>query len=158
MSKKSGTINNKQYSLENDQNSTDHQQNLLSKIQPILSRYGLDIFGVSMFAIAGLTLFGLIGWTAGSLISNWINLLTQWFGWGSYCFVIVFAAIGFWSFRKRVFGDIQFPLSRVLAFELCFFVLIALLSIYGGMDLQRAESGMDGGFIGWGLANLFSKV
>ena len=158
MSKKSGKIKNKQYSLENDQKPTDFHQNWLSKIQPILSRYGLDFLGISMFAMAVLTLFGLIGWTAGSLIINWVNLITQWFGWGSYCFVIVFAAIGFWSFRRRIFGDIRFPLSRVLAFELCFFNAISLLSIYGGMDLQRAESGMDGGFIGWGLANLFSKI
>ncbi len=158
MSKKSGRRKTKKYQLENDQNPNDHQQNWLNKIQPILTRYGLDIFGVSMFAIAVLTLFGLIRWTTGSIISNWVNLLNQWFGWGSYFFVIVFVAFGFWSFRKRIFGDFQFPLSKVLAIEISFFVLIALLSIYGGMDLQRAESGMDGGFIGWGLANLFSRV
>jgi hypothetical protein len=77
MSKKSGKIKNKQYSLENDQKPTDYHQNWLSKIQPILSRYGLDFLGISMFAMAVLTLFGLIGWTAGSLIINWVNLITN---------------------------------------------------------------------------------
>lgn len=158
MSKKPVEKKIKQYLIEKGQNPNDQQQNWINKVQPIVSRYGLDVFGVSMFAIAGLTLFGLIGWTTGSIISNWVNLLNQWFGWGSYFFVIIFVAFGFWSFRKRIFGDLRFPLSRVLAIEVSFFVLIALLSIYGGMDLQRAEVGLDGGFIGWGLANLFSSV
>ncbi len=158
MSKKSGRNGNKQYLLGDNPKSNDHQQNWINKIQPILSRYGLDFFGVIMFAGAVLTLFGLVGWTTGSIITNWVNLLKQWFGWGSYFFVIVFVAFGFWSFRKRIFGVVRFSLSRVLAIEISFFILIALFSIYGGMDLQRAESGMDGGFIGWGLANLFSRL
>ncbi len=158
MSKKSGRKVSKQYLLEDNPGSNDHPQNWINKIQPTLNRNGLDFFGVFMFAMAVLTLFGLIGWTTGSIISNWVNLLKQWFGWGSYFFVIVFAAFGFWSFRKRIFGVIHFPLSRVLAIEFSFFILIVLFSIYGGMDLQRAESGMDGGFIGWGLAELFSRV
>ena len=74
MSKKSGRRKTKQFPLENDQNKNNDQQSWANKIQPILTRYGLDIFGVSMFAIAVLTLFGLIGWTTGSLISNWVNL------------------------------------------------------------------------------------
>jgi S-DNA-T family DNA segregation ATPase FtsK/SpoIIIE len=158
MSKKSGRNGNKQYLLGDNPKPNDHQQNWINKIQPILSRYGLDFFGVIMFAGAVLTLFGLVGWTTGSIITNWVNLLKQWFGWGSYFFVIVFVAFGFWSFRKRIFGVVRFSLSRVLAIEISFFILIALFSIYGGMDLQRAESGMDGGFIGWGLANLFSRL
>jgi len=158
MSKKSGKTKTKQYLIEKNQNQNDLQQNWINKIQPIFRRYGLDFFGVSMFAVAILTLFGLIGWTQGSVISNWVTLLNQWFGWGSYFFVIIFVAFGFWSFRKRIFGDLKFPLSRVLAIEISFFALIALLSIYGGLDLNRAESGMDGGFIGWGLASLFTGV
>lgn len=158
MSKKSGKTKTKQYLIEKNQNQNDLQQNWINKIQPIFRKYGLDFFGVSMFAVAILTLFGLIGWTQGSVISNWVTLLNQWFGWGSYFFVIIFVAFGFWSFRKRIFGDLKFPLSRVLAIEISFFALIALLSIYGGLDLNRAESGMDGGFIGWGLASLFTGV
>ena len=143
--------------MENDQKSSGDQKNWTVKIQPIIRRYGLDLFGVSMFAMAVLTLFGLIGWTSGSLITNWITLITKWFGWGSYLFILMFAAFGVWSFRKRIFGDIKFPLTRVLVFELGFFVFITFLAVYGGMDLQRAESGYDGGFIGWGLANLLLR-
>jgi S-DNA-T family DNA segregation ATPase FtsK/SpoIIIE len=158
MSRKSKNKNSKKFLLENGQKPSDNSQNWLIKIQPVISRYGLDVFGVSMFALAGLTLFGLIGWTKGSLIINWITLITRWFGWGSYLFVLMFVALGIWSFRKRIFGDIKFPLSRVLIFEMGFFVLITFLAIYGGMDLQRAESGFDGGFIGWGLADLLLRM
>lgn len=158
MRKKTGNKQPKDYFLDNNQDSTGQQNQWINKIQPILSRYGLDVLGVAMFALAILTLFGLLKWTSGSIISDWVELLSRWFGWGSYFFVLVFIGFGIWSFRKRVLGETKFPLSKILALELGFFILIILFSIYGGMDLVRAEAGVDGGFIGWGLATLLSKI
>ncbi|HSM24700.1 MAG TPA: DNA translocase FtsK [Anaerolineaceae bacterium] len=156
MSKKPANRKNKKYLIEKEQNQPDDQP-WLTKAHSLVRRYGLDLFGVTMIAIAILTLFGLFKWTTGSLISSWVHLLTQWFGWGSYFFVLAFVLLGVWSFRKRVQGEIRLPLSKILIFELGFFALISFFSVYGGMDLQRAEMGLDGGFIGWGLANLFLR-
>lgn len=157
MSKKSVRTKSKKYLVEKEQPNSENQQPLLSKLQNIVRRYGLDVFGVIMVALSILTLFGLFRWTNGTLISSWIKLITQWFGWGSYFFVIAFLALGVWSFRKRVVGNIELPLSKILTFELGFFALIAFLAVYGGMNLERAENGLDGGFIGWGLSNLFLR-
>ncbi len=157
MSKKAERKNNKNFSLEKDQKISDQSQDWFSKIHPVLNRYGLDVFSVIMFALAVLFMFGLLGWTSGSLISTFKTFLSNWFGWGSYGFVLVFLALGVWSLRKRITGKNYFSLSRVLAFELGYFGLIALFSIYGGLSLERADSGLDGGYIGWGLASLLTK-
>jgi len=158
MSKRTRSKKAKNFLLDKDQDSPIQKKDWIQKIYPLVSRFGLDIFGVSMFALAIITLFGLLDWTSGSIISNWIKLLSQWFGWGSYFFVIIFVAFGIWCFHKRIFGDVQFPLSKVLALEASYFFLISLLSIYGGLNLERAENGLDGGFIGWGLASLLSGL
>jgi S-DNA-T family DNA segregation ATPase FtsK/SpoIIIE len=128
----------------------------LQKFQLLIRRSGLDLLGLVMFSIAGLTFLGLFGLTSGNIISRWTQFLRTWFGWGSYVFILVFISLGIWSFRKRIFGDVRFPLGKVIALEVAFFVLIAFLSISGGMDLERASQGLDGGFIGWGLAELLS--
>lgn len=157
MSKKAERKNNKNFSLEKDQKISDQSQDWFSKIHPVLNRYGLDVFSVIMFALAVLFMFGLLGWTSGSLISTFKTFLSKWFGWGSYGFILVFLALGVWSLRKRITGKNFFSLSRVLAFEFGYFGLIALFSIYGGLSLERADSGLDGGYIGWGLASLLTK-
>lgn len=155
MSKKPANRKSTKYFLEKEKDQA--EQPWLAKTNSLIRRYGLDLFGVTMIAIAILTLFGLFKWTTGSLISSWVNLLTQWFGWGSYIFVLAFILLGVWSFRKRVHGENELPLSKILIFELGFFALISFFAVYGGMDLQRAEIGQDGGFIGWGLANLLLR-
>lgn len=158
MSKNSGRKLSKKYLIENDQKSPDLNENWISRIQPIISRYGLDVLTVVLFAAAALTFVGLIGWTSGSLISSWIEFLSKWFGWGSYGFVLIFLVFGILSFRKRIGESGQFPLTKVLAIEFGFFILLILLAIYGGMDLQRADLGLDGGYIGWGLANFLMRL
>jgi hypothetical protein len=35
---------------------------------------------------------------------------------------------------------------------------LALISALGGLDLERAEAGLDGGRVGWGLATLLSVL
>lgn len=158
MSKNSGRKISKKYLIENDQKSSDLTENWFAKIQPLVSRYGLDILTVVLFAVGALTLLGLIGWTSGSLISRWIEFLSKWFGWGSYGFVFVFVIFGIMSLRKRIGGERKFPLNKVLSIEFGFFILLTLLAIYGGMDLQRADLGLDGGYIGWGLANFLLRM
>lgn len=157
MSKKSIIKNSKKFLLEEQKKDTEFEQKWINRTQSIIRRYGLDVFGVLMLALGVLTLFGLFRWTTGSLISSWIKLITQWFGWGSYFFVFSFLTLGIWSFQKRVHGNVRLPLSRILIFELGFFALISFFAVYRGMNLERAENGLDGGFIGWGLADLFLR-
>jgi S-DNA-T family DNA segregation ATPase FtsK/SpoIIIE len=45
-------------------------------------------------------------------------------------------------------------IGRILAMEGAFFSALALASVIGGSTLTRAEAGLDGGLVGWGLAEL----
>jgi len=122
-----------------------------------LYRYGWDLLAVFALIFGILTLFGIIGWTQGSFITFWVDLLNRWLGWGYYAVPILLLAITYWIFRRRVAIGEKIHLGKIILFEIAFFLLLALLSVFGKVDLSRAESGVDGGIIGWGLANLLQR-
>ena len=121
-------------------------------------RFGWDVLGILFIAFTLLTLVGLLGWTQGALLTPWIVLLNRWMGWGRYLVVIVLGLLGLVALRWRLSRSLQINLGKVLAVEAAAFVVLALLSIMGGESLPRAESGLDGGVIGWGLATVIESV
>jgi S-DNA-T family DNA segregation ATPase FtsK/SpoIIIE len=121
-------------------------------------RFGWDVLGILFIAFTVLTLVGLLGWTSGALLTPWIGLLNRWMGWGRYLVVIVLGLLGLVALRWRLSRSLQINLRKVLAVEAAAFVVLALLSIMGGESLPRAEVGLDGGVIGWGLATVIESV
>ena len=121
-------------------------------------RFGWDVLGILFIAFTLLTLVGLLGWTHGALLTPWIILLNRWMGWGRYLVVIVLGLLGLVALRWRLSRSLQINLGKVLAVEAAAFVVLALLSIMGGESLPRAEAGLDGGVIGWGLATVIESV
>ncbi len=120
-------------------------------------RFGWDALGILFIAFTLLTLVGLLGWTSGAVLTPWIQLLTRWMGWGRYLVVIVLGLLGLVALRWRLSRSLQINLGKVLAVEAAAFIVLALLSIMGGESLSRAESGLDGGVIGWGLATVIES-
>ncbi|NMC79451.1 MAG: hypothetical protein GYA59_08830, partial [Chloroflexi bacterium] len=118
------------------------------------ARFGWDILGVALLSIALVTLFGLVGFTGGTFLSPWVWLLSHWFGWGSYLAVAFVGFFGVLSLRRRFAPASNFRLGRILALEGWLFTVMTLLTVWGGGLLDRAESGLDGGLIGWGLLTL----
>lgn len=125
-------------------------------------RFGWDVLGICLLALALITLLGLIGknWAAfqGSVLSPWITFLMRWLGWGSYLAVASLAYGGMLALQRRAANSKHIPLGRLLALEGAYFLLLALLAIFGGNSLQHAEAGLDGGIIGWGMAFLLTKI
>ncbi len=121
-------------------------------------RFLRDIVGLLLLAGAFLLLFGLLNISQGSVITPWANFVRRWFGWGAFGFTALLALGGVMALwrgaRKRTF----ISLGQVLALEGILFVGVALLSLFGGQLIERAESGLDGGYIGWGLAEIVSRV
>ena len=121
-------------------------------------RFFWDIGGIIVLAFGLMTLFALLGLTQGSLLSPWASKLYYWFGYGSYLIVLIVAGLGGLMLRKR-FGSVEdIPWGRVLALEAAAFALVALFSVVNGVDIDRAESGLDGGVVGWGLAEFLGLV
>ena len=115
-------------------------------------RFARDALGILLIAAALMTLLALRGFTQGLLLTPWANLLLLWFGWGAYLVVLAIGYLGYAALRR---SSAPLPWGRLFALELAAFLTLALLAALGGNSLLRAESGMDGGRVGWGLVTLF---
>ncbi|HSB65029.1 MAG TPA: DNA translocase FtsK, partial [Anaerolineales bacterium] len=138
---------------------------LISRFQ----RFTWDFIGVFLLALSLLTFIALYlpSLSTGTLIIFWRTLIQHGFGFGAILVVIGCAAAGIMVLRMHASprsrpGPIQPPVTRtmswgrVIALELAGFSILALLSVLGGRLTSRAEAGLDGGFIGWGLAELLA--
>jgi len=121
-------------------------------------RFAWDIGGVLVLAISLMILLGLIApdLAGGSLVSALTKFLRRWLGWGSLALVLAGGAAGLFMLRRRVGEVISIRWMRVFAFEGATFAFITLLTLINGGSLQRAELGLDGGLVGWGLSELLA--
>jgi S-DNA-T family DNA segregation ATPase FtsK/SpoIIIE len=119
-----------------------------------IRKFGWDLLGTILLLIAVLSIFGFFGFSHGSILNLWVGLLNHSFGWGSYLLVVSLVYMGIACFLHRMGKPTGLNLGRILALETAFFSLLGILSAFSGVDLGRAEQGLDGGTIGWGLANL----
>lgn len=119
-------------------------------------RYSWDVLGVILLTGSAITALALLNLSQGTFISPWGEFLKHWTGAGSYAFIFLLALLGIAALRHQPERASRLDLGRALALEGVVFVLMALLALFGGLSLDRAENGMDGGIIGWGLAKLVS--
>jgi DNA segregation ATPase FtsK/SpoIIIE, S-DNA-T family len=115
--------------------------------------YLRDVIGVVLLAFALMSLLAVWEFTDGFILTPFAIFLRLWFGWGS---LLVIAGIGYlgYVFLKRERDEINW--WRLISLELAALLTLGLLSVFGGNDLYRAEAGMDGGRLGWGLMRLLS--
>jgi DNA segregation ATPase FtsK/SpoIIIE, S-DNA-T family len=123
-----------------------------------MDRFGWDILGVFLLALAVITLLGLLSLTQGAFLSPWVSFLQRWMGWGSFLVVVAAGVAGLMALWHHFAQAPIVRLGRVLALEGLAFTLLALLAQMGGRSLGRAEQGFDGGLVGWGLAELFNSA
>jgi S-DNA-T family DNA segregation ATPase FtsK/SpoIIIE len=73
--------------------------------------------------------------------------------------VILFVITGLWLLLYKGYQkSVPVKWRRIMGIELAAFVSLALLSLSGGFSLPRAETGLDGGRIGWGLVQLTKLI
>ncbi len=125
---------------------------LLSRFE----RFFRDIGGVFLLALSLMSLLALLApELAGGLLDWWVRSLQNWFGWGTIWPVVGIGLIGLRLLRRGFENKaIKTHWGQVLAIEIAAFASLVLLSACGGLSLLRADQGMDGGRIGWGLARL----
>ncbi len=121
-------------------------------------RFTWDVGGVILLAVAVMTLLALLlpQLAGGKLLVWWTTLLRKGFGWGSLFIVIAVGILGLVMLRRRMDNLPMVRWRRVFALEGVAFVTLTLMTLLGGGDLERAERGLDGGVVGWGLAELLS--
>ena len=121
-------------------------------------RYGWDVFGVLILALTLISFLGVIGLTTGGVVDAWAAWLTRLFGWGASIVIGLIGLGGVMALRQHYKNIPQIHLGRVIALEgMAFCVLILLSSVMSG-NLERAQAGLDGGVVGWGLASPFLRI
>ena len=136
--------------LENSSELSNTSYRILSTLQ----RYVWDIAGVFLLTVGLLTLLAILDLTQGVLTSWWAGLLQLWFGWGSYLIIPVAVGVGLILIVKRSETVEKIRWGRILILELAVFAGLALLALAEEGSLDRASQGLDGGLVGWGLAEL----
>ncbi|MDH5607569.1 MAG: DNA translocase FtsK, partial [Anaerolineae bacterium] len=121
-------------------------------------RYGRDTGGVMLVVVSSMTLLALIGRTSGAWLTPWASLVRRWLGWGSIFMVIGLGAAGLLLMRRKEEEFTAADWGRVISLELSAVAGIALLAMLGGQSLERAEIGLDGGLVGWGIVELTSRI
>jgi S-DNA-T family DNA segregation ATPase FtsK/SpoIIIE len=114
-------------------------------------RFVRDTAGVLLIAFAFMSLLAVWGVTDGALLTPFASMLTLWFGWGSFIILFGIGYLGY-SLLRRDSREIHW--GRIIALELAALLTLGLLAASGGNDLVRAEAGMDGGRLGWGMTTL----
>jgi S-DNA-T family DNA segregation ATPase FtsK/SpoIIIE len=135
-----------------EQSRTDRLVGILLRFE----RFVWDAAGIFLIALSLMTLVALLlpSLAQGALLMAWMDFLRRWFGWGSLMIVAVLGVAGLMLLRRRM-GDLpEVRWGRVFALEGAAFTLLPLMSLLGGYSLERAEAGLDGGQIGWGLATI----
>ena len=134
-------------------------------------RFTWDFVGVFLLALALITLIALIlpELTGGIVITLWRNFIRHYFGYGAILVVVATAVVGLMVLRMRshqlhlsgpglAVSTPKIHWGRIIALEIAAFSALAFLALLGGRSVDRADAGLDGGFIGWGLAELVALV
>lgn len=121
-------------------------------------RFGGDILGVLAILLGTLLLLGFVGLTRGAFIQPVSTWLHVWLGWGSFVISSLMIVTGILYLRRNAGKNLRIRLGPILAVEGLFFCLLALSAIAGGLDIDRAQAGMDGGRVGWGLAAFVERL
>jgi len=123
----------------------------------MMNRFGLDMLGIFLICLAGITLVGTLGLSAGSVLQKWVALINTGFGWGSYLVILLFVLLGLLCFQHHLAKPTRFRFKNILALEGWLFAFVTLLALFGGVNLDIARAGAYGGTIGWGLATLLNS-
>jgi len=115
-------------------------------------RFVRDAAGVLLIAFAVMSLLAVWHITDGALLTPFAALLTLWFGWGSFLILFAIGYFGYSLLKRDEGGEIHW--GQLIALELAALLTLGLLAVPNGNDLIRAEAGMDGGRLGWGMIML----
>ncbi len=120
-------------------------------------RFAWDAGGLLILTVALMTLLAVLfpSWARGVLISWWAGTLQRGVGYGTVWVISGCAVLGFWMLSRRYTPrPVQIPWGKVLSLEIAALASLGLLSVIGGTSLERVEQGVDGGIVGWGMAEL----
>jgi DNA segregation ATPase FtsK/SpoIIIE, S-DNA-T family len=119
-------------------------------------RFVRDAVGVFLIAFALMSLFALFGFSnEQSYLYVFATALSVWFGWGGVFIIFGIGYFGYYLLQREA-DEIRW--GRLIGLELASLLTLGLLALFIGNDLLKAEDGMGGGRLGWGLVTLAWKI
>lgn len=132
-------------------------ESILDSIPP----WGDEIAGIVLIIFGMMSFLSLLQVSGEATISTaWANTLRSLFGYGSLIVSGGILSLGVVIFLPKLGLKIPFPRRRILALEVAFLALLALLHLTSGDPELRAlaRAGQGGGYIGWGLSVMMSGL
>jgi DNA segregation ATPase FtsK/SpoIIIE, S-DNA-T family len=121
-------------------------------------RFAWDVAGVLILAASLMTLLALPGIppiSGGQLLGSWAAFLRLWLGYGSLLVVISGGLVGLLMLQRQANVLELIIWRRVFALEAAAICAWILVTLAGGVSLERAEAGLDGGRLGWGVTETY---
>ena len=144
--------------MKNTRQTQPPKKDLLAILTLTVKRFGQDLFGVFLVCFALITGLSILDWTSGTIANSWTEWILNGFGWGSYILVVLIAYIGVLILFRRIEQFPKVNFTRIVWLELALFSLLGLFAVVYGLSVDRANAGLDGGIIGWGLARIFQNL
>jgi len=111
----------------------------------------LDILGIFLMALAGITILSFLSATRGSLTEWWLRLLQQGFGWGVYVVPFGMGAVGFWLLIRHFERRPEVSREKTVGAVLLFLTALAAFHLFSfpADPESLAAQGSGGGYLGW---------
>ena len=127
----------------------------LSQLNLHFGRFLQDAFAVVLIAAGILLFLARAGVAVGGLLTPAAEFLSAWMGWGIVGLMLALVVSGVMLVKPPARG-IQW--GQIVAAEVAALLAMGLLSAIGGNSLVRADAGLDGGRLGWGIAFLLARA
>jgi S-DNA-T family DNA segregation ATPase FtsK/SpoIIIE len=116
----------------------------------------LDILGIFLMALAGITILSFLSATRGELTEWWLRLLQQGFGWGVYVVPFGMGAAGFWLLVRHFERRPEFSWEKTLGAVLLFLIALAAFHLFSFPvePESLAAQGGGGGYLGWWISRM----
>lgn len=112
----------------------------------------VEIGGLLLMILAGVSLLGLWGLTAAPWLDQWTGFWRRLLGWGAQVVFLSLALLGLHLLLRRVPRPFQIRPAQILGAEMVFLAALPLSHYLGGAGLPGAYRGLGGGLAGWALA------
>jgi DNA segregation ATPase FtsK/SpoIIIE, S-DNA-T family len=124
----------------------------------VIKRFGNDVFGIGFIIIGIISFLNTFNLTSGKLVDRWVGMIFKWFGSGSYLLFLILLIVGIFILLRHIERFPKIDFKKMIGMELLLFLISALFSSFGGFSVKRANLGLDGGIIGWGIARLVRNI
>ncbi|MFW6096556.1 MAG: DNA translocase FtsK [Chloroflexota bacterium] len=112
----------------------------------------VEIGGLLLMILAGVSLLGVWGLTAAPGLDQWTGFWRRLLGWGAQVLFLALALLGLHLLLRRVPRPFQIRPAQILGAEMVFLAALPLSHHLVGADLPGAYRGLGGGLAGWALA------